>query len=525
MSKQKVANIIIEDYVFVTIAGITPSDTSHFVNEYAIHTKSYFFSPDFKLGRWDGKFRFFTPGNRTYASLIIEIADDLKKLGYKIKVRNKRPKFDLEIPAVDKDYFKEYGWELASHQLKAINSVLETHDGIIRVGTGGGKTLITAVLAELYRSHGYRMIIIVPNKDLIKQTRAELKETGIETGAFYGDEKSIERDVVVSTWQSLARNKKILSLFDGFMVDECHGSQANDLFNLLSTVGKNLPIRIGLTGSLPDHDCDLLKVFSVIGPVRATVKSHYLIKSGWLSELNLLMVRFMDDFHEEWEHYKEEIAEEESEKNISYTEFKNKKLFPEYQNEKTYLKKNTDRLEHVAALVNRLTKEYGNSFILVNTIEFGKKLTKLLGENAIFVSSDIKDRSPIYEAFKTENGIKAVATYSLASTGLNIPRIFNLFLVDGGKSSIKVVQSIGRGLRKAEDKDTVNLIDVHSDTKFSMKHARSRKKIYKTEKYDFREIKIPIEDVNDTVQKCLKNVKSFYDERNKENLREETLES
>ena len=519
----KTATIIIQDYVFVTIAGLTPSDTTYFVNEYAMYTSKYFFSPDYKLGRWDGKFKFFTAGNRTYAVLILEIVEELKRRGYKIKIKNERPSFDLDIPPIDKDYFKDYGWELSEHQIDAVNSVLETHDGIIRAGTGGGKTLMTAVLGNVYKSYGYRIIIIVPNKDLIKQTRRELENAGLETGAYYGDEKSPEKSVVVSTWQALTFNRKLLASFDGFMVDECHGSQANELFNMLSNEGKNLPIRIGLTGSLPDHDCDLLKIFAVIGPVRAAVTSRYLIDSGWLAELNLLMVKFVDDFTEEWEHYKEEIAEEPEEKNISYSAFKRDKLFPEYENEKAYLKKNKERLTEIAAIANKMTKEFGNSFILVNTIEFGKKLAKEIGDNALFISSDIKDRTPIYDAFKTEKEMIGIATYSLASTGLNIPRIFNLLLIDGGRSSIKVVQSIGRGLRKAEDKDTVNLLDIHSDTVFSMKQARKRKKIYKKEEYPYREIKVKQGDTETIVQKCLKNVKSFYDERNKEKLEKEVF--
>jgi len=523
-NNQKIATLTIEDYVYVTVAGITPSDTTFFVKEYEEFTKNYFFSPEYKLGRWDGKFKFFSPGNRTYASLIIEISEQLKQRGYKIRVNNKRPEFSLDIPPVDKDYFKDYGWELAEHQITAINNILETHDGIIKVGTGGGKTLITAVLGTIYKNAGLRILIIEPSKDLIRQTRAELKQTGLETGVFYSDEKNLDEPIVVSTWQSLGKNSKVLASFDGFMVDECHGSQANTLFNNLSQGGKDLPVRIGLTGTLPDHDCDLLKVFSVIGPVRATVPSHVLIKEGWLAQLNLLMVKFVDDFTDEWEHYKKEVAEEPEDKTITYSKFKSNKLFPEYDNEKTYLKKNAERLESIGDIIKVATNEYGNSFILVNTIEFGKKLTKALGERAIFISSTIKDRSPIYEAFDSEDGMIGVATFSLASTGLNVPRIFNMFLIDGGKSSIKVVQSIGRGLRKARDKDTVNLFDIYSDTKFSMRHARKRKNLYKEQKYDYREIKITHDEESEkAVQKCLKNVKSFYTDKTHEKLKEDVF--
>jgi len=519
----KVATIVIEDYVHATIAGLQIEDTNDLVAKYSVYTKNYFFNPDYQMNRWDGKFKFFTNGNRTYLSILLDIVDDLKSNGYTIKIKNNRHDFKLDIMPVNKDYFSEYGWELGDHQVKAINNILEAHDGIIRVGTGGGKTLITAVLADIYSKKQLKVIVVVPNKDLIHQTKDEIASFKLDVGAYYADEKTIDKPIVVSTWQSLVKNPKLLSTFHAVMVDECHGSQAQSLFKLLSNQGKNIPVRIGLTGTIPEHMCDKLKVFSVLGPVRAKVPANYLMKIGWLAQLKLLMVEYKEDFTEEWNRFKG-IAGTEEDKKMSYTEFKNHKLFPAYENEKSYLIRNPERFDSIASLVQCLTKEYGNSFILVNTIDFGNKLQKILGENAIFISSKIKDRKPIYEAFKTENEIIGIATYNLASTGLNIPRIFNMFLIDGGKSSIKIVQSIGRGLRKAKDKESVNLIDIYSNVKFSMRHARKRKKIYKEEKYFFDHIKVDHENKEMTVQKCLKKVKLLNRDPKKEELEKEVLE-
>jgi superfamily II DNA or RNA helicase len=521
---KKIATIIIEDYVNVTVAGITPADSADLLKDYAVYTDNYFFSPEYQLGRWNGKFNFFTSGNRTYCAFILEIAEELKNRGYKIKVKNNRRNFNIDFDRVDKNLFEQYGWIIADHQLKAINSVLETKEGIIKVGTGGGKTLITAVLSHTFLNKNLRTIIIVPTKDLIKQTKREIEQFGMDVGAYYADEKTVDRPIVVSTWQSLGLNKKLLTSFDAVMVDECHGSQANTLFNLLSNQGKNIPIRIGLTGTLPDGDCSLMKIFATLGPVRATVKSRFLIDSGWLAELNFLMVRYMEDFTEEWEYFKKHPIEE-SDKDISYSEFTQHKLFPEYQNEKSFLDNNEDRLENIAYIVNNLTEEYGNTFILVNTIKFGKKLAKMLGDGAFFIDSGIKDRTAIYDEFAVRDGLKGIATYKLASTGLDIPRIFNLICVDGGKSSIKIIQSIGRGLRKAKDKNSVNALDIHSNTKFSMRHARKRKKIYKKEEYHFSEIKLDNyqNNLEKTVQKCLKKVKLMNSNDAKKDLEEDVF--
>jgi len=287
------------------------------------------------MKRWDGKFKFFSNANRTYLSIIIEIVDELKKRGYKIRINNRRRDFNLHIPPVDENYFSEYEFKLGKHQVKAINNTLKGHHGIIRVGTGGGKTLITAVLADLYTKHNYKTIVIVPNKDLITQTKDELSSFGMEVGAYYSKEKITNKPVTISTWQSLNNNPNLLSSFNAVMVDECHGSQAQNLFKLLSNQGKNIPVRIGLTGTIPEHMCDKLKVFSVLGPVKATVPANYLMKIGWLAKLNLLMVQYKEEFVEEWEHFKQ-VSESTEDKTISYKEFKNHRLFPAYENEKTY---------------------------------------------------------------------------------------------------------------------------------------------------------------------------------------------
>jgi len=230
------------------------------------------------------------------------------------------------------------------------------------------------------------------------------------------------------------------------------------------------------------------------------------------------MLGFKEDFKEEYEQFKNQFKDDPKLKDVAYAEFKRKYLFPEYQNEKSYLIHNSDRMETLALMIQKTTEKYGNSFVLVNSVDFGKKLSKLIGDNAIFISSSIKDRKPIYKSFDESNGIVGIATFNLASTGLNIPRLFNVFVVDGGKSSVRVVQTIGRGLRKAVDKDQVNVIDVYSSVVFSTKHAAKRKKIYKEEKYAFTELKsLKYEEKTDrekTVQNLLKTIKSLrYDSK------------
>lgn len=515
---EKIATIKLTDEVSAIVSGIRITELNDLFEKYGLYAKNYFFDPRYQMERWDGKIRFFKRGGKTFIQLIPEIIEYLDKCGYKINLVDERVPFSITPTKVDKDYFKKYGWELGKHQVKAINAAFKHNNGIIRVGTGGGKTLITGVLCHRYIKEGFKIIVIVPNKDLVVQTKEEIETFGFSVGTYYQNGKDLDNDVVVSTWQSLANNRKIITMFDAVFVDECHGSKTStQLASILGNEGRDIPVRIGLTGSLPKHHADLMSVLCHLGPVRAIVKSSELIERGWLAQLNLIMYEYKEDFKDEWEEFKKAESERVDEEKLTYTKFKNNVLFPNFEAEKKYLIHNDERLDILVAFIKEATERYGNSFVLVNTVAFGKKLAKALGEDAIFIASSIKDRKPIYDAFQTNNGIIGVATYSLASTGLNIPRIFNFFTVDGGKSSIRVIQSIGRSLRRAKDKDTANVIDFYSDLKFSKRHAGARRKIYKEEEYPYKVMKVN----NDT---NISELIAKLAEKDKKTIQDEVLE-
>jgi len=154
-----------------------------------------------------------------------------------------------------------------------------------------------------------------------------------------------------------------------------------------------------------------------------------------------------------------------------------------------------ERIEAVAKLVDKI-KESGNTLILVDRIETGKilqvylsTLFGLLGDKpeAVFVSGATKatSRRDEYDEIATSTNKVIIATYGVAAVGINIPRIFNLVMVESGKSFTRVIQSIGRGIRKAEDKDHVEIWDITSTCKFAKRHLTRRKAFYKEANYPF----------------------------------------
>jgi superfamily II DNA or RNA helicase len=131
--------------------------------------------------------------------------------------------------------------------------------------------------------------------------------------------------------------------------------------------------------------------------------------------------------------------------------------------------------------------ETGNTLVLVDRITTGKMLTERLGDRAVFVSGSTKakNRKEEYDDVAISDDKIIVATYGVAAVGINIPRIFNLVLVEPGKSFVRVIQSIGRGIRKAEDKDFVQIWDITSTCKFAKRHLTKRKAFYREASYPF----------------------------------------
>jgi len=156
-----------------------------------------------------------------------------------------------------------------------------------------------------------------------------------------------------------------------------------------------------------------------------------------------------------------------------------------YQEELKYLTTNTARLEYIGKLLNTV-KDSGNTLILVDRISAGEALAELI-PGSTFISGAVKnkDRKETYDTIREGTNEVIIATYGVAAVGLNIPRIFNLVLLEPGKSFVRVIQSIGRGVRKAKDKDFVQIWDLTSTCKFAKRHLTQRKKFYKEAEYPF----------------------------------------
>lgn len=448
--------ISIKDEVFCFVTGLSAPDQKFLFDKFGIQIEGHFFHPAVKLGRWDGRIRFFEPTGKTYNRLLDQIVPHIIKWGYELEIEDKRVQVKAPTDRATPDMFghimgyRGQPLEVRPYQVEAINALVDEGSGFIIAGTGAGKSLITAGLCEVYGRSGYRTITIVPSSDLVAQTYDAFKMCGMDVGRYSGDYKEVEAQHVVATWQSLQNNPHAMKLFQVVVIDEAHGAKADVIKSLISDFGGHIAFRFGVTGTFPKPEIDQMNLTITIGSILKTITSKWLIENGYLAEVEIELLQTQEDAD-----------------------------LPDYTAEKSYLSRAEDRLEYLANKIQDDTQRYGNTLVLVNSIPFGRKLQKLI-PGSIFLSGDSENelRQEHYAEFEGRNDKIVIATSGIASTGISIDRIFCLYLIDAGKSFIKAIQSIGRGLRRAEDKNKVYVKDVSSSMKYSTKHCKDRMKWY-----------------------------------------------
>ena len=445
--------ITVRDEVFCFISNLKPTDLEALEKKFTVFVEGYFFMPAYKLGRWDGKKKFFEKTGKTYIRFLPEIVEYLVDRGYDIDLVDKRNQVRNPEGRSHKDQFKEFGVELRPYQTGAVNILLDEGSGFIIAGTGAGKSLICASLADIYGQAGYKTITVVPSSDLVSQTADWYKVCGMDAGEYSGAKKEIDCQHVVATWQSLQNNPKLMSFFHMFIIDEAHGVKGQVIYDLITEHGKNIPFRFGVTGTFPKPQADQMTLKSTIGPIHKEIPAKWLIENGYLAKVEIEPV------------VTESKAAEDD--------------FPDYASERSYIAKNEKRLDVIADLIVDKCDKYGNTLVLVNSVEMGEKLQKMIKDSVfLYGENDKKERKTQYDMYKERNDVITIATFGIASTGISIDRIFCLMLLDSGKSFVRAIQSVGRGTRLAADKNSVHVVDVYANLKWSKKHFKERSKFY-----------------------------------------------
>ena len=438
------------------------------------------FMPSVRNRLWDGKIRLYSPGTgKIYFGLLPYVKEFLKEQGYKVTYDTDFSKRNLDksittkfVRSLQKKKFKA-----RDYQIDAIHTILESHRGLILSPTGSGKSFIIYALTRFYvkKLEHQKVLIVVPTTNLVEQMYGDFADYGWFPDEhchklYAGSDKNTSKEVVISTWQSIYKlDKNYFSQFGAVFVDECHLAKAKSLTGIMTKL-HDCKYRIGTTGTLDGSEIHQLVLEGLFATHKEVTTTSQLVKDKHLSNLHIKCL----------------VLQHPKEQRRSRT----------YQEEMEYLATNRQRNLFISRLAASLD---GNTLILAQYIE--KQLVPLSFKivekcegrsiHLIHGATPTEDREKARELVEKENDAIIVASYGVFSMGINIKRLHNIIFASPYKSQIKVLQSIGRGLRLAEDKTECNLFDIADDMSynknrnFTLKHLEERVKIYSKQEFDY----------------------------------------
>jgi superfamily II DNA or RNA helicase len=486
--------LIIHDEVNLSFKNLNPGTRRKLCNAVKFEVPGARFQPSVKMGRWDGKKSFCSVGGDTFLNLLDILLPIVDGDGYEIILDDRRHDFQINFNEITDNVFNGKVWPLGhpvagqpillrDYQVNAIKLYTENRQSMQSLSVGSGKTITCAGMsyvvesAEIYRDgekiEKPRSLIIVPTKDLVNQTLVDYENVGLDVGVFFGDRKDLGRQHTIVTWQSLNNLMKMgvvddINVIDTFLtdvvcviVDEAHSAKSDALQALLSGPFKHVPLRWGMTGTIPEYELQSIAVKAMIGEVVNEITTKELQDLDILSKCNINILQVQDT-----------------------GEYKS------YPDEVTYLLTNKTRMKKIASMIEDIAKS-GNTLVVFDRIACGKMLVELIPDST-FISGTNKSKERVaeYKRINDEDHAIVLASSGIVSTGINIPRIFNLVIIEPGKSFIKVIQTVGRGVRKAADKDHVEVWDITSSLKYSKRHLTKRKAFYKIKEFPHKVTKV-----------------------------------
>ena len=368
-------------------------------------------------------------------------------------------------------------YPLRDYQLSSVENALKFGRGIIKLGTGGGKTLtIASLLMSLYKDDPkIKILIIVPDLGLVNQTYKDFEDYDVKfkftrwTGKLKPD---LTANCIIANrgiLQSQFLDNDWIKDVDCLVIDECHtikkSNKISKMVNNIKTLNK-----FGLTGTLPDNKQDEWNIKGKIGKVIYDKDSYELRLENYLTMVNVSII------------------------DLKYND---KPLYipgtNNFKAELDFIYENEFRNNLIKGLCSKFTN---NSLILVNHLKHGEKLLSVLSENqdkqVYFVKGEVEveERDRIKKIMENNDNIICIAMSSIFSTGINIKNIHMIMFASGGKSFIRTIQSIGRGLRLHDSKDKLTIIDLADNLKYGSRHSTKRKEIYNQEKINFKTTEI-----------------------------------
>ena len=465
--------------VYLIIEDLEPHEKEELNTFFTFEVPGAKFMPMYRNRIWDGKIRLFsTDTGEIYVGLLPYV----KKFCHSNKILyiiEKGVEDDRNVVRKDVGAYieslkpKSQGkfLKIRDYQVDAVHHALARNRALLVSPTASGKSLIIYSLVRYYQMKGLKTLILVPTTSLVEQMYTDFKDYGWDSDKhcqkiYQGYTTKIEKDVVISTWQSIYKMpRKYFDQFGCVIGDEAHMFKAKSLTGIMTKLNQ-CKYRFGLTGTLDGTQTHQLVLEGLFGAVKKVVTTKELIDKNTLANLKIKCVILKHDNIREKMTYAEELE---------------------------YLVTNEKRTDFVVNLLRHLN---GNTLCLYQLVEkHGKILNDKMKdcENVYFVygGTDTSEREKIRGLVEKQTKSTTIASYGTFSTGINIRNIHNIVLASPSKSKIRVLQSIGRGLRTSSNKDSVLVYDIADDISyndrrnFTLNHFTERLNIYNEEQFDY----------------------------------------
>lgn len=461
---------------------------------FSFKPNGYQFNPAYKNRLWDGVIRLYQPLRPVlYVGLFPRLKKFCEDRGYELNA----PDSLMYGETVPDDYGYEIAEEIGckykprDYQNQYIVDAIRDSRSLSLSPTSSGKSLIIYLITQHYlRAYEHRTLIIVPTISLVHQMAGDFVDYGCDPDLIYkiqgGIDKNTDAPIVISTWQSLIKlPKEWFSQFNVVLGDEAHTFQAKSLQKIMEGLD-NCYYRHGFTGTLKSEESKThrLVLEGCFGSVRKHVSTKDLMDQGAVADFNIkaIVLSYNQEtrkgFHKAFKQIKE-----------------GSKRYPA---EREFIVNNQKRNIFIRNLLWSL--EGQNNLILFDLVEkHGKILEPLLRRDdrqLHFIHGGTKgDERERIRHLVENDPVKRhdiLASYGVFSTGVNLKRLDNVIFASGSKSEIKVLQSIGRALRKGNGSDKATLYDITDDlsvgsfTNYTLQHFRKRIEIYGTEQFSFK---------------------------------------
>ena len=445
------------------------------------------FMPQYRSKYWDGKIRLYS--NHTgeiYVGLLDKLIAWAKNCEYTVEFKDNKfygsPFEENEMISVEgvSDYMKSISrHEPRDYQVDAVYDALRYNRKLLISPTASGKSLMIYSIVRYFVEKEHNILLIVPTTSLVEQMYKDFDDYGWNAEEYChkiysGKEKSTNKNVVITTWQSIYNlPRSFFENFDVVIGDEAHQFKSKSLVGIMTKMD-NTKYRFGFTGTLDGSQTHKWVLEGLFGPSYKVTQTKELIEKGYLAKLQIKVLLLKHNEHQ----------------------------FDEYEEEIQYLITHDKRNNFIKNLSLDLK---GNTLILYSRVEtHGQPLYEMINSSAakdrkiffVYGGVDAEEREKVREITEKENDSIIVASYGTFSTGINIKNLHNIVFASPSKSRVRNLQSIGRVLRKGENKNKAVLYDIADDITYKSKknytlnHLIERIKIYSEEKFNYEIIQL-----------------------------------